>query len=156
MRVLTAFAMLLLAMPAMPQNFIAAPREFVSVLPMGPAHVVAGRPAVVEVHLRIANGMHVNSHTPSEDYLIPTTITPATAAGVQWGAVEYPAGEMRNFAFSATEKFSVYTGDVTLRLRVTARAGEHATTATLRYQACDNRACYPPKNLPVQLMIVAK
>jgi hypothetical protein len=27
---------------------------------------------------------------------------------------------------------------------------------TLRYQACDNASCYPPKTLPVQILFTAK
>jgi len=39
---------------------------------------------------------------------------------------------------------------------VVAAAGEHALDASLRYQACDNAACYPPRNLPVKVLFTAK
>jgi hypothetical protein len=138
------------------QNFGSNQRVFVTVAPLDPQQIPAGKPAVIDVHFRVAEGMHINSHKPAEEYLIPTTLTLATAPGVNWGAVEYPAGELRTFAFSSTEKLNVYTGDVTLHLHVNAQPGEHMASATLRYQACDNRACYPPKNVPVQIVIEAK
>jgi hypothetical protein len=37
-----------------------------------------------------------------------------------------------------------------------AEAGAHTVNGTLRYQACDNAACYPPKSLPVQMVFTAK
>lgn len=138
------------------QSFQAAPRIFVTTLPQDPQQVPAGKSVVVDLKFRVSNGMHVNSHKPTEDYLIPTALTLADAAGIEWGAVEYPAGELRTFAFSSTEKLNVYTGDITLHVHLTARPGQHIATATLRYQACDNRACYPPKSLPVKLVIEAR
>jgi len=32
----------------------------------------------------------------------------------------------------------------------------HTIDGSLRYQACDKAACYPPKSLPVQVMVAAK
>ena len=43
-----------------------------------------------------------------------------------------------------------------LTLPVVAAAGEHTIDGSLRYQACDNAACYPPKTLPVQVVFTAK
>jgi hypothetical protein len=39
---------------------------------------------------------------------------------------------------------------------VVATAGEHTIEGALHYQACDTAACYPPKNLPVQVAFTAK
>jgi len=75
---------------------------------------------------------------------------------VKLGALEYPAGKLYSFSFEPDEKLDVYAGDFTVKLPVTATAGEHTVTGTLQYQACDNAACYPPKTLPVQLVFTAK
>ena len=138
------------------QNFGAAPQQFVTVLPLDPIHIPAGRPATVDLHLRVAANMHINAHAPHQDYLIPTTLTAAAAPGIMWGAIDYPTGVDRTFIFSPTEKFSVYAEDVTLRVHLIAQPGDHTATATLRYQACDNRACYPPRNIPVKFIVTAK
>ena len=44
----------------------------------------------------------------------------------------------------------------TVKVPVVAAAGEHTVDGSLRYQACDNAACYPPKSLPVQVVVTAK
>ena len=44
----------------------------------------------------------------------------------------------------------------TVKLPVVADTGTHTVDGTLRYQACDHAACYPPKSLPVQVIFTAK
>jgi hypothetical protein len=55
--------------------------------------------------------------------------------------------------FLPDEKLNVYTGDFTVTALVsTARTmspGTYRVRATLKYQACDNRQCFPPTQLPV-------
>ena len=119
-------------------------------------NVTAGKRSVLELHFRVVDGFHVNSHTPKSELLIPTQITLQPAAGVKAEAVEYPAGTSYSFSFDPTEKLDVYTGPFTMKLPVVAEAGTHTVDGTLRYQACDHAACYPPKSLPVQVMFTAK
>jgi hypothetical protein len=73
------------------------------------------------------------------------------------GKIEYPAGEDRNFPFSPDEKLSVYSGDFTIAVAVhplhSVVPGKYEMRGVLRYQACDNAACYPPKNLPVSFEV---
>ena len=118
--------------------------------------VAAGKRAVVEVHFRVEDGFHVNSHTPKSELLIPTQIALQPASGVKVAAVEYPAGTAYSFSFDATEKLDVYSGAFTVKVPLVAEAGEHAVEGTLRYQACDHAACYPPKSLPIQVIFTAK
>jgi DsbC/DsbD-like thiol-disulfide interchange protein len=118
--------------------------------------VAAGKRVVLELHFRVVEGFHVNSHTPKSELLIPTQITLQPAAGVKMAAVEYPAGISYSLAADPSEKLDVYTGTFTVKMPVVAEPGEHAVDGTLRYQACDQAACYPPKNLPVQVIFTAK
>jgi DsbC/DsbD-like thiol-disulfide interchange protein len=118
--------------------------------------VAAGKRSVLELHFRVVDGFHVNSHTPKSELLIPTQITLQPAAGVKAEALEYPAGTTFSFSFDPTDKLDVYSGAFTVKLPVVAAAGAHTVDATLRYQACDHAACYPPKNLPVQIIFTAK
>jgi len=118
--------------------------------------VSAGKRSVLELHFRVVDGFHVNSHTPKSELLIPTRIELQPAAGVRADAVEYPAGTSYSFSFDPTEKLDVYSGDFTVKLPVVAEAGSHTVDGTLRYQACDHAACYPPKSLPVQVIFTAK
>ena len=118
--------------------------------------VAAGKRSVLELHFRVVDGFHVNSHTPKSELLIPTQIALQPAAGVKAEAVEYPAGTSYSFSFDPTEKLDVYTGAFTVKLPVVAEAGTHTVDGTLRYQACDHAACYPPRSLPVQVIFTAQ
>jgi hypothetical protein len=118
--------------------------------------IAAGKKSVLELHFRVVDGFHVNSHTPKSELLIPTQIVLQPAAGVKADAVEYPAGTSYSFSFDPTEKLDVYSGAFTVKLPVVAEAGAHTIAGTLRYQACDHAACYPPKSLPVEVLFTAK
>jgi hypothetical protein len=57
-----------------------------------------------------------------------------------------------SFPFDPSTKLSVYSGDFIVRGVVVApsvaSAGTYTIHGELKYQACDNNACYPPKKLP--------
>ena len=121
-----------------------------------PQTVKAGKSSELELHFRVREGFHVNSHTPSSELLIPTAMKLQPAEGVKAADVIYPVGTKYSFSFEPKEKLDVYTGTFTVKIPVTATAGEHTVDASLRYQACDSAACYPPKTLPVQVVFTAK
>ncbi len=121
-----------------------------------PQSIAAGKRGVLELHFRVAPGYHVNSHTPKSELLIPTALTLQPSGGVATGRLEYPAGTAYSFPSQPDEKLDVYTGDFDVKLPVEAKAGEHTISGVLRYQACDHAACYPPKELPVQVRFNAK
>ena len=118
--------------------------------------VAAGKRSVLELQFRVVDGFHINSHTPKSELLIPTQITFQPSAGVKAGPTEYPAGTSYSLSFDPTEKLDVYTGNFTIKLPVVADAGTHTVDGSLRYQACDHAACYPPRSLPVQVILTAK
>lgn len=121
-----------------------------------PQTIAAGKKAVVELHFKVQEGFHVNSHTPKSELLIPTNLTLDAADGVKLAPAEYPSGTSYSFSFEPNEKLDVYQGPFTVKLPVVAAAGEHVLSGTLRYQACDHAACYPPKTLALQVMFTAK
>jgi hypothetical protein len=131
------------------------PRSYV-VYGAEPQNVVAGKRSVLELHFRVLDGYHVNSHTPKSELLIPTRIELQPATGVKAEAVEYPTGISYSFSFDPTEKLDVYSGAFTVKLPMVAEAGTHTVDGTLRYQACDHAACYPPKSLPIEVIFTAK
>jgi DsbC/DsbD-like thiol-disulfide interchange protein len=118
--------------------------------------VKAGKKSVVELRFRVTDGFHVNSHIPKSELLIPTNLTLQPAAGVKAATIEYPAGTEYSFSFEPGEKLDVYTGVFTVKVPVVAESGSHTVDGVLRYQACDNAACYPPKSLPVQVVVTGK
>src|SRR5271170_4654852 len=134
---------------------VAKPKSYV-VYSAEQQSVAAGKRSVLELHFHVVDGFHVNSHTPKSELLIPTRIELQPATGVKADTVEYPAGTSYSFSFDPTEKLDVYSGAFTVKLPVVAEAGAHTIAGTLRYQACDHAACYPPKSLPVEVLFTAK
>ena len=133
----------------------AKPKSYVT-FAAEPQSVKAGKRGVLELYFRVQDGFHVNSNTPKSELLIPTKLALQPAAGVKAEALEYPVGTAYSFSFDPSEKLDVYSGAFTVKLPVVAEAGARTVEGTLRYQACDNAACYPPKSLPVHVIFTAK
>ncbi len=129
-----------------------------SVQYMFPAQVsvTAGKPSPVALHFRIAQGLHINSHTPSLPELIATAFSIPDGAGVQLDAATYPAGSLMTLTYDPTTKLSVYSGEFTIQVRIVAAPGNHLVEGKLRYQACDNNACMPPKTITVPIKVIAR
>jgi hypothetical protein len=112
---------------------------------------------MVSLNFRVPVGYHINSNTPKSEFLIPTALKMDLPTDIILGKIEYPAGEDMSFPFSPDEKLSVYSGDFTIALGVhplhSVVPGKYEMRGVLRYQACDNSACYPPKNLPVSFEV---
>jgi hypothetical protein len=123
---------------------------------MAPAPVVTavqGKPATVPLSFRVASGYHINSNRPKSEFLIPTVLKVEATTDIVIGKTTYPEGQDMSFAFAPDEKLNVYTGDfkvdVLVRPLRSVQAGKYIVRGTLKYQACDNAACYPPKQLPI-------
>lgn len=117
--------------------------------------VVAPRAAqtMVDLNFRVNSGFHINSNVPQSEYLIPTTLSMDLPTDIVLGKIQYPAGENIKFPFSPDETLSVYSGDFTVKVAVhplkSVTPGKYVMHGVLRYQACDNGQCFPPKTLPV-------
>ena len=133
----------------------AKPKQYVTYV-AEPVTVAVGKKSIVEMHFKVADGYHVNSHTPKSELLIPTNLKLEPGNGVVAGAVEYPKGTEYSFSFEPGEKLDVYSGEFTVKVPMQAASGEHTVSGVLRYQACDHAACYPPKSLGVSAVVVAK
>jgi hypothetical protein len=104
-------AFLLLAF-ALPGALFALPPDPASLLTAEASLTPAAQPGrgTLAVRAKLQAGWHVNSHTPSEEYLIPTTLALAPAAGVKFGEPLYPEGKTEKFSFSESP-LSVYAGE---------------------------------------------
>lgn len=118
--------------------------------------VAAGKASPVTLHFRIASGLHINSHTPSEDYLIPTTFSIPDGAGVRLDKADYPAGIFITLPDDPKTKLSVYSGDFSVQARIVSLPGNHLIEARLHYQACNETQCLPPKTIPVAIDVIGK
>jgi hypothetical protein len=130
--------------------------EMVSYLFPEQISIPAQKSTAVDLHFRVADGLHINSHTPREKSLIPTNLAVAETESLRVTAVDFPSGVDYSFAFDPSEKLSVYTGEFTLKAHISAPAGNHMLEGMLRYQACDTKSCYPPKTIPVAVNVIAK
>jgi len=92
---------------------------------------------------KIADGWHVNSNTPSEEFAIPTVLEldPATAELIE---AKYPAHQMKAFEFTGGKELAVYDGTFNVAFRAKLKPGATKITATLKYQACSDTVCLPP------------
>lgn len=105
------------------------------------------------VTMNIPSGLHVNSNRPSSEYAIPTTVR-ISGPGVKVGAVNFPRGSNRKFQFSES-LLNVYEGRVSFPFTVRVPSNFSGNTirlrATVRYQACTNEVCYPPRSKAITL-----
>lgn len=128
-----------------------------TVAPVALVTAQRARETMVNLNFRVPHGYHINSNTPKSEFLIPTALRMDLPTDIILGKIEYPAGEDASFPFSPDEKLSVYSGDFTIAVAVhplhSVVPGKYEMRGVLRYQACDNAACYPPKNLPVSFEV---
>jgi DsbC/DsbD-like thiol-disulfide interchange protein len=107
------------------------------------------------VTLQLRSGYHVNSSTPADEYLIPLKLS-WDGAPLETIEVAYPTPHLANYSFSK-KPVSIYSGqfDVITRFRVPATAplGPLVLAGKLRYQACNDSTCLPPKTVDVKLPV---
>jgi Disulphide bond corrector protein DsbC len=112
---------------------------------------------MVALNFRVSSGFHINSNAPKDEFLIPTALKMDVPTDVVLGKIEYPEGKDLSFPFSPDTKLNVYSGDFTINVAVHPLAsvvpGKYVMHGVLRYQACDNAQCFPPKALPVSFEI---
>ena len=115
--------------------------------------VKRGQPVKAVVTLDLPSELHVNSNRPTEAYLIPTTVIP-TAPGLKLGLVKFPDAHDRKFAFSE-KPLNIFEGKVTFLFDVTVpktfKSKKAVVDVAVRYQACTEEVCYPPKTKQVKL-----
>ncbi len=98
--------------------------------------------------LNIQKGFHINSHSPSQSFLIPTRVSFTGYPGVSFGKTRYPAHKVKSFAFSK-DPIAVYEDEVVLVTPVTLSSeldlDRFLVEATLSYQGCDDNTCFVPQ-----------
>lgn len=131
----------------------ASAKNRVEALPPRTVAVTPGGRSSTELDFRVKPGFHINSNKPGSQLLVPTELKLSPPTNILVGGVEYPAGHDFSLSAAPTEKLNVYTGDFSLNALVNAARhispGLYRVHGFLQYQACDDRACYPPAKLPV-------
>lgn len=151
----------LLAATASGQEGFNKKQPWVDMTPAPLTTITRGKPGTVNLQFRVHPGYHINSNTPKSEYLIPTKLKLDAPTDIVVGRITYPRGVDTSFPFAPDEKLNVYSGEFALAVVVrplhTVLPGKYMVHGQLRYQACNNAACFPPKNLPVEFEVkVAK
>ncbi len=110
------------------------------------SHAPGDRVRIAAV-ITVDDGWHIQSHTPSFDYLIATEIAFKAPAGWPQPDIRYPDHVMWEFEFSE-DLLAVYEHEAVVHAEfdvpADARAGVVDVPAELTYQACDDTQCLPP------------
>jgi hypothetical protein len=126
----------------------------VTVAPIGTIVVTRGGKAALKLALQVNRGFHVNSNQPNDEMLLPTVVHLNPPQGIMIVNVQYPAGEQLALPIMGNEKLSVYSGtfEVTAEVRIpkSAPLGTQRVHGEVKFQACDNRQCFPPKTTPLE------
>jgi len=120
------------------------------------APLVRGQTVRAAVALEVAVEMHVNANPPTYDYLIPVTLSIEGPEGVNVARAFYPEAERVKFPY-ADEPLAVYEGTVVIGMELEIAAdtplGDHIIELSVRYQACNDRACFAPANAGLALPV---
>jgi hypothetical protein len=139
----------------LPVSLLAQSSGVLTVSPVERVRAKRNETATVKLHLQIQPGYHANSNTPNDDFLIPMKLTWA-ADPLKVENVEFPKPKSETYPFSE-KPVSVFSGefDIVTRFKVPANAagGPALGTGKLRYQACNEKMCLPPKTIEVPLTI---
>ena len=109
----------------------------------------------VPVTVRIRRGYHINSDQPQEDHLIPTRL--------MWNdmpfsvdSIEYPSAEEVQYPFSS-KPMSVFSSLIEIMTTLQVQDlpdGPNELTGSFRFQACNDKACLPPRTIPVVVPLI--
>ena len=146
---LVAFIVQIIAPPPKPGHaaILASPAE---------VNGKAGTKVALFVNVTPKPGMHV--YAPGNADYIPITIKLAAPATIKPGKIAYPKSDVMTLA---DEKVSVFQKPFRLTQGVTldksAQVGSTIVVpATVNYQACDDKVCYPPESASVSWTVMVK
>lgn len=128
-------------------------------LTASPMSVLPGDKLTLKIKLKLRDGAHANSNLPDDPYLIATIFTPEKTEGIVWNSIKYPQPTKVVETYSVNP-LSVFEDGAEISIQATIGSeisGEQMKIGgTLRVQACDSEQCYPPKNIPLKIVLQLK
>jgi hypothetical protein len=102
------------------------------------------------VKVSIPKGWHIQSNVPLDEFLIPTELK-AEAEGLAFGKPAFPKPIIEDFP-ALGGKVALFAGSIEVKVPVMRRKKVPAdsmrnTKVSLRYQACNDSQCLPPKEV---------
>ena len=145
---------LLLAVALLP-SLQAQSSGVLSAAPEERLNIKRGSTAELKLKAQLQPGFHVNSNAPADEYLIPLKLTWAKEP-LETDQVTYPKPDLEKYAFS-TKPVSVFSGnfEIVTRFKAPASAppGLAIIAGKLRYQACNNKECLPPRTIDLRATV---
>jgi hypothetical protein len=119
--------------------------------PAQPKSKPSGDSLTLNVRIEIAEGWHINSDAPMDEFLVPTRLE-IKSEGAEFGKPRYPRPEILHNAVMGD--LSLFSGAFDVQVPAK-RAGKPSaaaprTSVTLHYQSCNNSMCLPPKSITVE------
>jgi thiol:disulfide interchange protein DsbD len=119
--------------------------------------VYPGTEFKVAIEVQVAEGWHINSHEPYDEYLIPTSLTIVENPNFKLKKVVYPKPHDLKLAFSESP-LSVWEGTVykgaLVEVDSNLSPGTYPLVVDLEYQACNDISCQAPTSVTDTLNIV--
>ena len=116
----------------------------------------AGGTAEANVRLDIAEGYHTHANPATDRFYIATALTAESSDGIVPGTPVYPPGVQRKLGFEE-KPLSLYEGTVRIKLPLradrNAAKGRHTLRAKLRVQHCNDRECFPPRDIDAPIPV---
>lgn len=112
----------------------------------------------VAVVFDVADGHHINSHRPLNEFLVPTDVFNHTTEKLYIGRARFPRGKLESSGLPG-EQVSVYRGQAAVLLPVEAEpgltGGHVRLSGVATYQACADatKVCYAPMAVEWELVL---
>ncbi|MCA9117959.1 MAG: hypothetical protein KDA79_22965, partial [Planctomycetaceae bacterium] len=109
----------------------------------------AGGTCRIVLFLDIDKPWHINANPAMPDFLVPTELKVESKQGLQLTGLRYPAAQKATLP-GFEKPLNVYSGRAIIYGTVTiprAASGKVEMGLRVRYQACDDRRCLPPKTI---------
>jgi hypothetical protein len=103
------------------------------------------------VKVVIPKGWHIQSNAPLDEFLIPTELK-TEGEGLGFGKPVFPKPVLEDFP-ALGGKVALFAGTVEIKVPVGRKSGKvteealEKAKAVLRYQACNDSQCLPPKEI---------
>ena len=115
-----------------------------------------GTSSRILIEIAIDEGWHSQSHTPSQESLIPTVLKLVAPTGITTGRVIYPEGKMVKFDFSDVA-LSSYEGTAYIGASFTVSPdmapGDYTITGALTIQTCNDKNCLVPSDIEIAIPV---
>src|SRR5919108_1930494 len=136
--------LVLIGLPGAASGQLRGIKAEVTPLVAGDAPIGGSVKAAVQV--RLPETLHVQSNKPRDPSLIPTVLTIDAPAGVRVTELVFP--KPRDLAQQGQEQpLAVFDHEFAIGVALDideVKPGELVIPARLRYQACDDKMCFPP------------